>query len=122
MTAMLETPTVPRRNPMTSLVHSIRRRTLVLGLAVASFAGASGALASLESGSDYAAPEVVQLGYGPGGPPSAGVSPFRKTASEGAGRALRFGRDHPVGLRPRRPTGTRTYVTPCRCAAARPHA
>ncbi len=87
MTAMLETPTVLRRNPMTSLVHSIRRRTLVLGLAVASFAGASGALATLESGSDYATPEVVQLGYGPGGPPYPGVSPFRKTAKEGAGRA-----------------------------------
>ncbi len=59
---------------MTSLVHSIRRRILVAGLVVASFAGASGALASLESGSDYAAPEVLQLGYGPGGPPSAEIS------------------------------------------------
>ena len=53
---------------MTSLVHSIRRRTLVVGLAVASLAGASGALASRESGSDYADPEIIQLGYGPGGP------------------------------------------------------
>ena len=53
---------------MTSLVHSIRRRTLVVGLTVASLAGASGAFASLESGSDYAAPEIIQLGYGPGGP------------------------------------------------------
>ncbi len=59
---------------MTSLVHSIRRRTLLAGLVVASFAGAGGALASLESGSDYAAPEVLQLGYGPGGPPSADIS------------------------------------------------
>ena len=58
---------------MTSLVSLIRRRTLVVGLAVASFAGASGALASLEGGSDYAAPEVMQLGYGPGGPPSVGI-------------------------------------------------
>ena len=71
---------------MTSLVNSIRRRTLVVGLAVASFAGASGALASLESGSDYAAPEVVQLGYGPGGPPSAEASLFRAMANEDAGR------------------------------------
>jgi hypothetical protein len=61
---------------MTSLVHSIRRRTLVACLAVASLAGASGALASLETGSDYASPEVLQLGYGPGGPPSTVVSTF----------------------------------------------
>jgi len=87
MTDMLETPMELRRNPLTSLVHSIRRRTLVVALAVASFAGPSGAFASLESGSDYGAPEVVQLGYGPGGPPSAGVSSFRKTAKEGAGSA-----------------------------------
>ena len=53
---------------MTSIVNSIRRRTLVVGLAVASFAGASGAFASFEGGSDYAAPEIIQLGYGPGGP------------------------------------------------------
>lgn len=58
---------------MTSLVHSIRRSTLVVCLAVASLAGASGALATLESGSDYAAPEVLQLGYGPGGPPSTAI-------------------------------------------------
>jgi hypothetical protein len=61
---------------MTSLVHSIRRRTLVACLAVASLAGASGALASLETGSDYASPEVLQLGFGPGGPPSTGISTF----------------------------------------------
>jgi hypothetical protein len=72
---------------MTSLVYSIRRRALVVGLAVASLAGASGALASFESGSDYAAPEIVQLGYGPGGPPSAGVSLFMETAQESTGRA-----------------------------------
>ena len=42
---------------MTSLVHSIRRRTLVVGLTVASFVVASG--------SAYAAPAVVQLGDGP---------------------------------------------------------
>jgi hypothetical protein len=70
---------------MTDTLDSIRSRTLVVGLAVASFAGVSGALASFEGGSDYAAPEVVQLGFGPGGPSSAGV--FRKTAKESAGRA-----------------------------------
>ena len=69
---------------MTDMLDSIRRRTLVVGIAVASLAGAGGALASLESGSDYAAPEIVQLGYGPGGPPSAEV--FRATAKEDAGR------------------------------------
>ena len=53
---------------MNSLVNSIRRRTLVVGLVVASFAAASGAFASSGSGSDYAAPEIIQLGYGPGGP------------------------------------------------------
>ena len=100
MTEMFDTPTVPRRNPMTSLVHSIRRRTVVVGLAVASFAGASGALASLESGSDYAAPEVVQLGYGPGGPPSTGVSPVRKTATEGAGREYGSGEIIQLGYGP----------------------
>ena len=34
-------------------------------------AGAGGAIATLNSASDYAAPEIVQLGYGPGGPPAA---------------------------------------------------
>ncbi|HYK07358.1 MAG TPA: hypothetical protein VEW11_06275 [Gaiellaceae bacterium] len=87
MTDVLETPTELRRNPMTSLVHSIGRHTLVVSLAVASLAGASGALASLESGSDYGAPDVVQLGYGPGGPPSAGVSSLRETAKHGVGHA-----------------------------------
>jgi hypothetical protein len=58
---------------MTSLIHSIRRRTVVAGLVVASFAGAGGALASLDSGSDYADPEVLQLGYGPGGPPPVSI-------------------------------------------------
>ena len=58
---------------MTSLIHSIRRRTVVAGLVVASFAGASGAFASLDSGSDYADPAVLQLGHGPGGPPTVSV-------------------------------------------------
>jgi hypothetical protein len=42
---------------MTSFVHSLRRRTLVVGLMVASFAGASS--------SAYAAPPFVQFGDGP---------------------------------------------------------
>ncbi len=83
---------------MTSLVHSIRRRTLVVCLAVASLAGASGALASLESGSNYADPEVVQLGYGPGGPPS--VNPTVAVLREGP--AIRCdvaeGTAHPIDL------------------------
>ena len=58
---------------MTSLIHSIRRRTVVAGLVVASFAGAGGAFASLDSGSAYADPEVLQLGYGPGGPPPVSI-------------------------------------------------
>ena len=39
------------------------------------------ALASLNSGSDYAAPEIVQLGYGPGGPPG-GPSADARTDDE----------------------------------------
>jgi hypothetical protein len=39
-------------------------------------AGAGGALATLNSGSDYAAPEIMQLGYGPGGPPAAVIHTF----------------------------------------------
>jgi hypothetical protein len=52
---------------MTSLVHPIRRRTLVVGLVVASFAGVTG--------SAYAAPQVVQLGDGP---PSAKISTVKR--------------------------------------------
>ena len=70
---------------MTDKLDSIRRRTLVVAAAAAALAGAGGALARFDSGSDYAAPEVVQLGYGPGGPPSAGT--FRETAKGGAGSA-----------------------------------
>jgi hypothetical protein len=72
---------------MTSLVHSIRRRSLVLSLALTSFAAAGGALASIASGSDYAAPDVLQLGYGPGGPPSAEASLVREPAQAGSGSA-----------------------------------
>ena len=79
---------------MTSLVSSIRRRSLVVGLAVASLAGTSGALASLESGSDYAAPEVVQLGFGPGGPPSAGIRTFAELPTRPAVRCDAEGTSH----------------------------
>lgn len=77
---------------MTSIVHSLRR-TLVVGLAVASFAGAGGALASLESGSDYAAPEIMQLGYGPGGAPATSVRTFSELPEREAVRC-----DVPVGV------------------------
>ena len=75
---------------MNSLVNSIRRRTLVVGLVVASFAAASGAFASSGSGSDYAAPEIIQLGYGPGGP--AGIRTV--AAASGAPASLRSGSDY----------------------------
>jgi hypothetical protein len=82
---------------MTSLVHSIRRRTLVVGLAVAPLAGASGALASLESGSDYAASDVVQLGYGPGGPPSADVRTVADVPERATVRCdVPVGTSHPI--------------------------
>ena len=59
---------------MTSLIHSIRRRSVVAGLVVVSFAGTSGVFASLDSGSDSAKPDVPRLGYGPGGLPPASSS------------------------------------------------
>jgi hypothetical protein len=40
----------------------------------AKVAGPGGALATLDSGSDYAAAEIMQLGYGPGGPPAAAAA------------------------------------------------
>jgi hypothetical protein len=84
---------------MTSIVHSLRRRTLVVGLAVASLAGAGGALASLESGSDYAEPEIMQLGYGPGGAPSASVRTFSELPEREAVRCdVPVGASHPIDL------------------------
>jgi hypothetical protein len=53
---------------MTDMLDSIRRRTLVVGLAVASFAGVSGALASFEDGSDYAAPRSCSSASGRAAP------------------------------------------------------
>ena len=69
------------------VTQRIRSHTLVaaLALAVALAAGTSGAFASGGRG-DYASPELIQLGSGPGGPPAASVSPVRKPASAGAGR------------------------------------
>jgi hypothetical protein len=56
---------------MTTLGHSIRRRTLVVGLVVASFAGATG--------SAYAAPGLAHRGP-PGGPRPAKIRMVAKVA------------------------------------------
>ena len=65
--------------------HRHRITTLVAVLAVALAAAANGALGSDNRG-DYASPERIQLGSGPGGPPAASVSPFRQTANVGTAR------------------------------------
>jgi hypothetical protein len=56
-----------------------------VGHAVAHPTEGSGALAS-GNRSNYASPELLQLGFGPAGPPAASGSPVRETASAGAGR------------------------------------
>jgi hypothetical protein len=63
-----------------------RSRTFVAVAVVALAAGTSGAVASGESHGDYASPAVVQVGHGPGGPPSASVASGRETAAVGTGR------------------------------------
>jgi hypothetical protein len=65
--------------------HRHRIPTLVAVLAVALAAAAGGALGSDNRG-DYASPELIQLGSGPGGPPAASVSPVRQTANVGTAR------------------------------------
>ena len=66
----------------------IRRRTFVAtfaALAVALAAGTNGALASGEGRpGDYASPELLQLGSGPGGPHVSSVSPVVLKASTSA--------------------------------------
>jgi hypothetical protein len=62
--------------------HRHRIPTLVAVLAVAVAAAANGALSSDHRG-DYAAPALIQLGFGPGGPPAASVSPLMQTANVG---------------------------------------
>jgi hypothetical protein len=58
--------------------HRHRIPTVVAVLAVALAAAANGALGSDHRG-DYASPELIQLGSGPGGPPAASVSRVRQT-------------------------------------------
>ena len=59
--------------------HRHRIPTIVAVLAVALAAATNGALGSDNNRSDYASPGLIQLGFGPGGPPAASVSPVRKT-------------------------------------------
>ena len=63
--------------------HRHRIPTVVAVLAVAVAAAANGALGSDNRG-DYASPELIQLGFGPGGPPAA--SSVRQTANVGTAR------------------------------------
>lgn len=66
--------------------HPARSRTLVAVVAVVLAAGTSGALAGGQSPGDYASPEIIQQGYGPGGPPVSWPASVRETASAGTGR------------------------------------
>ena len=65
--------------------HRHRIPTVVAVLAVAVAAATNGALGSDNRG-DYASPELIQLGSGPGGPPAASVSPVRQTTDLGTAR------------------------------------
>lgn len=65
--------------------HRHRIPTVVAVLAVAVAAAANGALGSDNRG-DYASPELIQLGSGPGGPPAASVSPVRQATDLGTAR------------------------------------
>ena len=66
---------------MTTTRHRIP--TVVAVLAVAFAAATYGASGSNNRG-DYASPELIQLGFGPGGPPAA--SSVRQTANVGTAR------------------------------------
>ena len=68
---------------MTTYRHRIPIVVAVLAVAVA--AATSGALGSDNRG-DYASPEFIQLGFGPGGPPAASVSHVRQTTDVGTAR------------------------------------
>jgi hypothetical protein len=68
---------------MTTYRHRITIFVAVLAVALAAAAG--GALGSDNRG-DYASPELIQLGSGPGGPPAASVSRVRQTANVGTAR------------------------------------
>jgi hypothetical protein len=63
-----------------------RGRTFVAIVVVVLGAATSGAVASGQSRGDYASPELLQHGYGPGGPQAAPVSSIRETAGAGTGR------------------------------------
>jgi hypothetical protein len=65
--------------------HRHRIPTLVGILAVALAVATNGALGS-DNRHDYASPELIQFGFGPGGPPAASVSPVRRTANVGTAR------------------------------------
>ena len=65
--------------------HRHRIPTVIAVLAVAFAAASNGALGSDNRG-DYASPELIQLGFGPGGPPAAPVSPVRQTTNVGTAR------------------------------------
>ena len=60
--------------------HRHRIPAVVAVLAVAFAAATNGALGSDNRG-DYASPELIQLGAGPGGPPAASASPLRQAAN-----------------------------------------
>jgi hypothetical protein len=65
---------------MTTSRHRIP--TVVAVLAVAFAAATYGASGSDNRG-DYASPELIQLGFGPGGPPAASASSVRQSANVG---------------------------------------
>ena len=65
--------------------HRHRIPTVVAVLAVALAAATNGALGS-DNRTDYASPELIQLGSGPGGPPAGSVSPVRQTTDVGTAR------------------------------------
>ena len=65
--------------------HRHRIPTVVAVLAVAFAAATNGALGSDNRG-DYASPELIQLGFGPGGSPAASSSSVRQTTNVGTAR------------------------------------
>ena len=62
--------------------HRHRIPIVVAVLTVAFAAATNGALGSDNRG-DYASPELIQLGFGPGGPPAASASSVRQPANVG---------------------------------------
>lgn len=64
--------------------HRHRIPIVVAVLTVAFAAATNGALGSDNRG-DYASPELIQLGSGPGGPPAASASSVRQTTNVATG-------------------------------------